>query len=73
MIIELTKEEFEKTIEACSETLIRNKDVLWNIYNNESIDIDINFRFRADEIVTMNISSTQSVHPNDIKIYGENK
>ena len=58
-------DEFYKIIENCANTLIENKENLKNVYFNHTCSMDINFRFRPGEIVTMDIYSQHNVCDKD--------
>ena len=55
----LSRERFDEMINACCDTLKRNKGNLYYLYNAHCVEMDINFRFRLDEILTMGISSVE--------------
>ena len=57
----LSDEEFYNLIDNCANALIKNKETLKEICFNHTRSMDIKFRFRPDEIVTMTIDSNHNV------------
>lgn len=69
---QLTEEEFNNIIDACGKSLLENKKLLYDLYmSSKTRDMDINFRFRPDEVVSMNIFSEKAIFPegNNLLIY----
>lgn len=64
-----TNEDFERLLKACCDTIMRNKDKLYNLYCDKTTDLMVSFRFRPDYIMTMDISCDKIVYEN---VYDEN-
>ena len=70
----LSKEEFYNLINAYIETLIRNRDNLYNLYTDRTHELTVSFPLKADEIQTMEVNCEKIVYENEkeiIKIEGE--
>lgn len=64
----LSKEEFYNLINAYVETLIRNRDNLYNLYTDRTHELSITFPLRPDEIPTMEVNFTKVVYENEKEI-----
>ena len=64
-----TKEDFERLLKSCCDTIMRNKDKLYDLYCDKTTDLTLCFSFRPDYILTMDISCNKIVYEN---IYDEN-
>ena len=70
----LSKEEFYNLINAYVETLIRNKDKLYNLYTDRTCELTVSFPLRDGEVPTMEVNCEKIVYENEkeiIKIEGE--
>ena len=70
----LSKEEFYNLINAYVETLIRNRDKLYDFYIDRTHELSITFPLRPNEIPIMEVNCTKIVYENEkeiIKIEGE--
>lgn len=70
----LSKEEFYDLINAYIETLIRNRDKLYDFYIDRTHELSITFPLRPYEIPTMEVNFTKAVYENEkeiIEIEGE--
>lgn len=59
-----TYEDFSRMIKACCDTMMRNKDKLYELYCDRTTDLMLCFRFRPDYIMTMDISCDKMVYEN---------
>ena len=69
-----SKEEFCDLINAYIETLIRNRDNLYNLYIDNTHELTVSFPLKAGEIPTMEVNCEKIVYENEkeiIKIEGE--
>ncbi len=64
----LSKEEFYDLINAYTETLIRNRDNLYNLYIDKTHKLTISFPLRAGEIPTMEVNCEKIVYENKKEI-----
>ncbi len=62
----MKKEEFNYMLESCKDALDNYKEDLLNLLNKYNCSLDITFRFRPGEVLTMNINSDHLVRRNDI-------
>lgn len=70
----LSREEFDELIDAYIDTLLRNKDHLYDFYIDNTIDLTVSFPLKAGEIPTMEVNCEKIVYENEkeiIKIEGE--
>lgn len=70
----LSKEEFYDLINAYIETLIRNRDNLYSLYTDKTIELSVSFPLRVGEIPTMEINCVKQTYENKkeiIEIEGE--
>lgn len=71
----LSREEFDELIDAYIDTLLRNKDHLYDFYIDKTIDLTISFPLKVGEIPTMEVNCNKIVYEeNDkeiIEIEGE--
>lgn len=70
----LSKEDFYNLINAYVETLIRNRDNLYNLYTDKTHELTVSFPLKAGEIPTMEVNCEKIVYENEkeiIKIEGE--
>ena len=69
-----SKEEFYNLINAYIETLMRNRDNLYNLYIDKTHELTISFPLRAGEVPTMEVNCEKIVYENEkeiIEIEGE--
>lgn len=64
----LSKEEFYNLINAYIETLIRNRDKLYDFYIDRTHELSITFPLRPNEIPTMEVNFTKAVYENEEEI-----
>ena len=57
-----SKEEFEKVLKACSDTMMRNSDKLYALYVDHTYSLSLGFRFAVDECLTMDIVCDKFVY-----------
>lgn len=70
----LSKEEFYSLINAYIETLIRNRDNLYSLYIDKTIELSVSFPLRVGEVPTMEVNCEKIVYENKkeiIEIEGE--
>ena len=70
----LSKEEFYNLINAYIETLIRNRDNLYNLYTDRTCELTVSFPLRDSEVPTMEVNCSKIVYENEeeiIEIEGE--
>ncbi len=58
----MSRSEFNATIDACCEALKMNKIPLYEMFSKGNECLDINFRFRFDEVVSMNIYTSYNIY-----------
>ena len=64
----LSKEEFYDLINAYIETLIKNRDKLYDFYIDRTHELSITFPLRPTEIPTMEVNFTKVVYENEKEI-----
>ena len=57
-----SKEEFEKALKACGDTMMRNSDKLYGLYVDHTYSLSLGFHFRVDECLTMDIVCDKLVY-----------
>lgn len=70
----LSKEEFYELIDNYIDTLLRNRDNLYNLYTDKTMELSVSFPLRAGEIPTMEINCVKQAYENEkeiIEIGGE--
>lgn len=60
----MTKEEFKTILNNCKYTIDDCKDGLFELFDKSNCTLDIIFKFRPGEVVTMNVYSSYFVRPN---------
>lgn len=56
------KEDFEKVLKACGDTMIRNVDKLYDLYTDRTSSLSLSFNFRPDYVLTMDIVCDKLVY-----------
>ena len=64
----LSKEEFHDLINAYVETLIKNRDNLYSLYTDKTIELSVSFPLRVGEIPTMEINCVKQIYENKKEI-----
>lgn len=59
---QLNEKEFEDVLKSCCETLMRNKDKLWNLYQDYTFELSVTFPFRVGEVMSMEINCSKIVY-----------
>lgn len=59
---QLNEKEFEDVLKSCCETLMRNKDKLWNLYQDYTFELSVTFPFRVGEVMSMEINCSKMVY-----------
>lgn len=57
-----SKEEFEQVLKACSDTMVRNVDKLYDLYVDRTSSLSLSFNFRPDYVLTMDIVCDKLVY-----------
>ena len=57
-----SKEEFERVLKACGDTMIRNVDKLYDLYVDRTSSLSLSFNFRPDYVLTMDIVCDKLVY-----------
>lgn len=60
-----SKEEFKQALKACSDTMIRNVDKLYDLYVDKTTSLSLSFSFSPDYILTMDIACGKLVYENE--------
>lgn len=64
----LSREEFYNLINAYIETLIRNRDNLYNLYTDRTYELTVSFPLKPDEVPTMEVNCSKIVYENEKEI-----
>lgn len=71
----LEKDYFDETLQACIDTLNRNKDKIYELMLYQTSEVNITLNFRPDEVVNMDINFNKLVCKNEeienIKVEGD--
>lgn len=57
-----SKDDFDKLLKSCCNTMMRNKNKLWNLYQDYTFELSVTFPFRVGEVMSMEINCSKIVY-----------